>query len=186
MRIWTGPVSQRYLSASAVAGPSVVINNLTPTSVNVTAGPGVVLTGTEQAAVTVQLPQTGSTNLLATSDATNWVSSNPGVLTVNSSGLITGVGVGTATVSATVAGVTATSGGITVTPQTLLHRYSFASDASDSVGGANGTLVAPSGGNAATISQRSHPAGEYGWRIWLFRLCVSARWHTDQHHLGNG
>ena len=39
MRIWTAPVSQRYLSASAVAGPSVVINNLAPTSVSVTAGP---------------------------------------------------------------------------------------------------------------------------------------------------
>src|ERR1017187_5768166 len=36
--------------------------------------------------------------------------------------------------------------------QTLQHRYSFVSDASDSVGGANGTLVAPSGGTAATIS----------------------------------
>ena len=152
MRIWTAPVSQRYLSASAVAGPSVVINNLTPTSVSVTAGPGVVITGTEQAAVTVQLPQTGSTNLLATSDATNWVSSNPSVLTVSSSGLITGVSIGSATVSMTVGGVTATSGSVTVTPQALLHRYSFATDASDSVGGANGTLVGPSGGLNATIS----------------------------------
>ncbi len=36
--------------------------------------------------------------------------------------------------------------------QTLLHRYSFASDASDSVGGANGTIVAPGAGSAATIT----------------------------------
>ena len=36
--------------------------------------------------------------------------------------------------------------------QTLLHRYSFATDASDSVGGANGTLVPPIGGTAATIN----------------------------------
>src|ERR1700722_16092286 len=36
--------------------------------------------------------------------------------------------------------------------QTLQHRYSFVSDASDSVGGANGTLVAPNNGSAATIS----------------------------------
>ena len=38
--------------------------------------------------------------------------------------------------------------------QTLLHRYSFVSDASDSVGGAawNGTLVAPNGGSPATIA----------------------------------
>ena len=154
MRIWTAPVSQRYLSASAVAGPSVVINNQTPTSASVTAGPIVVISGTEQATVTVQLPQTGSTNLLATSDATNWISSNPGVLTVGSSGLITGVSVGSATVSATVGGVTGTSGSITVVPRALLHRFSFATDASDSVGGPawNGTLVGASGGQNATIS----------------------------------
>jgi uncharacterized protein YjdB len=154
MRIWTAPVSQRYLAASAVAGPSVVINELAPTSAIVATGPTVVITGTEQAVVTVQLPQTGSTNLPATSDVTNWVSSNPNVLAVNSGGLITGVGVGSATVSATVGGFTATSGIITVSPQTLLHRYSFASDASDSVGGPawDGTLVGASGGLNATIS----------------------------------
>ncbi len=79
MRIWSGAVSQRYLSASAVAGPGVVINNLTPTSASLTVGPGVVVTGTEQATFTVTLPQTGSSVLLATSDATNWISSNPAV-----------------------------------------------------------------------------------------------------------
>jgi len=154
MRIWDGTVSQLYLNASAAAGPTVLITNLTPTSASVTAGPGVVLTGTEQAAVTVQLPQTGSANLQATADATNWVSGNPSVLTVNSSGLITGVGVGTTTVSATINGVTATSGSITVTPQTLLHRYSFTNDASDSVGGPawNGTLVPQGAGTAASIA----------------------------------
>jgi len=154
MRIWTAPVSQRYLSASAVAGPSVMINNLSPTSVSLTAGPSVVISGIEQATVNVTLPQTGANVLLATSDATNWVSGNPHVLTVSSSGVITGVGAGTTTVSATVGGVTGTSSSITVTPQALLHRYSFASDASDSVGGPawNGTLMAPNGGAAATIA----------------------------------
>src|SRR6266478_1488973 len=47
--------------------------------------------------------------------------------------------------------------------QTLLHRYSFVSDASDSVGGANGTIVAPNGGSAATISSGlSLPGGGGG------------------------
>src|SRR5579885_269811 len=36
--------------------------------------------------------------------------------------------------------------------QTLQHRYSFVSDASDSVGTANGTIVAPNGGSAVTIA----------------------------------
>ena len=102
----------------------------------------------------MQLPQTGTANLLATSDVTNWVSTNPNIIAVNSSGVITGVGIGSASVKATVGGVTTTSGTITVTgPQALLHRYSFASDASDSVGGANGTIVPPSSaGTNVTIS----------------------------------
>jgi uncharacterized protein YjdB len=150
LRIWNGAVSQRYLSASAVAGPSVVITNLTPTLASLTAGPNLVLTATEQGNVTVQLSQTGSANLPASADATNWASSNPSVLTVNTNGLISAVGMGSATISAKVAGVSVTSGTITVTgPQTLLHRYSFVSDASDSVGGASGAIV-PAGNASGT------------------------------------
>jgi uncharacterized protein YjdB len=155
LRIWNGVIPQRQIAASALLGPSILINasNLIPTSASVTAGPGLVVTGTEQATVNVTLEQTGATNLVATVDATNWTSSRPSVLTVDSSGLITGVGVGTATVSAMVAGVpTGSSGPITVMPVTLEHRYSFVSDATDSVGGDDGTLVAPNGGASATIS----------------------------------
>jgi len=151
LRIWTAPVSQRYLSASAVAGPNVLINNLTPTTVSVSAGPAVVITGTEQATAYVTLPQTGTNELAASSDAT-WTSANTNVVTVNSSGLITGVGVGTTTVSASIGGIKSASGNITVSPQALQNRYSFVSDASDSVGGANGTIVPPSSGGAATIA----------------------------------
>jgi uncharacterized protein YjdB len=150
-RIWNGVVSQRYISASALLGPSVLVTNLTPTSISVTSPSNVVVTGTQQATATVRLPQTGTSDMLATSDAT-WTSGNTNVLTVNSSGLITGVGVGATTVSAKVGSLTATSGNITATPQTLVNRYSFLSDASDSVSGANGTLVPPITGAAATIN----------------------------------
>jgi hypothetical protein len=48
------------------------------------------------------------------------------------------------------------SNSVTLTIQTptlkLLHRYSFVSDATDSVGGANGTIVAPGGGAVAIIN----------------------------------
>jgi len=153
-RIWNGVVSQRYLSASAVAGPSILINNLTPSTVAINAGASLPVSGSEQADVTVQLPQTGSANLEAVLDATNWVSSNPGVLTVNSQGVISAVGVGTATISAKVGGVTGTSGTITVGQIALLHRYSFVADASDSVGGpqGNGTVVAATTGTNAVIN----------------------------------
>jgi uncharacterized protein YjdB len=172
LRIWNGVVSQRYLAASAILGPTNLVTDLTPTSVSLSAGPSVVITGTEQVGVAVQLAVTGSTNLPATRDATNWMSSNPNVLQVNSSGLVAGIAAGTATVSATVGGVTGTSGTITVTgPQTLLHRYSFVSDASDSVGGSawNGTLVPPgnTNGSPATIDNGlmlpGNTVGGYGY-----------------------
>jgi hypothetical protein len=50
------------------------------------------------------------------------------------------------------AGTASSSVTLSVAPPTLLHRYSFVSDATDSVGGANGAIVAPNGGGAATIS----------------------------------
>jgi uncharacterized protein YjdB len=164
-RIWNGVVPQRYLEASTIEPSSVLINNLTPTSVSLTAGASLVVSATEVAQVTVQLPQTGTANLLATLDATNWTSSNPNVIKVNSQGLIVGVGVGSATVSAKVAGISATSGTITVTgPQQLIHRYSFVSDATDSVGADNGT-VQPAGnanGTNVTISNGAFLPGGGG------------------------
>ncbi len=144
MRIWSGVVPQRYLSASAVAGPETVINNLTPTSASLTAPATLAVAATQPANFAVTLPQTGVTSLVATADATNWISSNPGVLTVSSNGLITGVGLGTATVTATVGGVAATSAVITVVSQMLQHEWSFnessGTTAYDSVGNANITL----------------------------------------------
>src|SRR5579883_3439625 len=46
--------------------------------------------------------------------------------------------------------------------QTLLHRYSFVSDASDSVGNDNGTIVAPTTGAPATISNGLNLPGSGG------------------------
>ncbi|MGA2749309.1 MAG: LamG-like jellyroll fold domain-containing protein [Verrucomicrobiota bacterium] len=151
LRTWNGVVSQRYLSASALLGPSVLVTNLTVNSASLSAS-NMVLTGTQLPSLTVEISQTGTNQLLATLDATNWTSSKTNVLKVNTSGLISAVGLGTATVSATVDGVTCTSALITVTPQVLEHRYSFISDASDSVGGADGTVVTGTDGSTPTIT----------------------------------
>jgi hypothetical protein len=144
MRIWTGAVSQRYLSASDGGGSKCRDKQPDP---HVGQHHGGSRRGNHWNRTSHghrrRFRKPAQPICWPPADATNWISGNPGVLSVSSSGLITGVGAGTTTVSATVGGVTATSGSITVTPQTLLHRYSFVSDASDSVGGANGTLVPP-------------------------------------------
>ena len=111
-RIWDGAVSPLYLAISAAAGPSVVVTNLTPTSVNVTVTTSMIQGQTQQAAVVGNF--VNASGIPVTAVATNWISSNPSALTVNSSGLITAVGTGSATISATVNGVTGTSASITV------------------------------------------------------------------------
>jgi len=157
LRIYNGVLTPNQIAIDNLAGPTNLVSSYTPTSVTfVTSSTNLVITGTAQAATEATFATTtGNDTVNAIGEATNFVSSNPQVLQVNSSGVITAVAIGKATVSATVNGVTATSPTIFVTaPPTLLHRYSFVSDASDSVGGAawNGTIVAPNGGTNATIS----------------------------------
>jgi hypothetical protein len=67
---------------------------------------------TQQASATADF--TGASGVPVTGAVTNWISSNPGVLTVNSNGVITAGNVGSATISGTLNGVTGTSALITV------------------------------------------------------------------------
>ena len=156
-RIYNGVLTPNQIAIDDLAGSTNVVSNFTPVSATLsTSSTNLVLTGIAQGISDATFTTTtGSVTVNATGLATNWVSSNPSVIQVNSSGVVSAVAFGQATISATVNGVTATSPTIFVTaPQTLLHRYSFASDASDSVGGAqwDGTLVAANGGTNATIS----------------------------------
>ena len=113
-RIWNGAVSPLYLAVSALAGPGVVATNLIPTSLTVSVTDSSMGAGyTQQAAVAGAFA--GASAAWVTGFVTNWSSSNPDVLTLNASGLITAVNTGSAAVSATLNGVTGTSAFITVT-----------------------------------------------------------------------
>jgi len=77
-----------------------------------------------------------------------YTSSNPGIVSVAANGMLTAVSPGTATITATVGALsTGTPLSVTVAPLSaaLAHRYSFnetsGTTASDSVGGANATLM---------------------------------------------
>ena len=99
------PLRRPCPPASAAAGPSVVVNNLAVTSLSVSVVTSMLGSQTQQATVTGNVPQVSNVSLTAA--VTNWTSSNPSTLSVSSSGLITANSGGTATVSATVNGVTA-------------------------------------------------------------------------------
>src|SRR5579884_202818 len=154
LRIWNGAVSPLYIFLSSIGGPDVVVSNLTPVSVAIQVPNTTLTNGTEQASVTANFSQL--TNVSVTAFATNWSSSSSNVLTVSTTGLITAVGPGTATISAVVNGVTGTSAPITVpgppsNGPLLVHRWSFNTDDNDSVGGANGTNM-----NGAYLDGNGH------------------------------
>jgi hypothetical protein len=91
----------------------VVVSNLTPVSVTVSV-PNSTLEAEETEQATVAGNFASVTGVNVNSAVTNWSSSNPSVLTVSGTGLITGVSAGTATVSASVNGTMGTSSTITV------------------------------------------------------------------------
>ena len=112
-RIWNGVVSPLYLEVSEVAGPDYVETNLTPDSLAVSVTNASMTAGLSQQAAVTGAFQNAS-GVTVTSFVTNWISSDPNILTVNSAGWVTAVNIGSATISATVNGVTGTSSPITV------------------------------------------------------------------------
>jgi hypothetical protein len=69
-------------------------------------------------------------------------SGNTNILTISTNGIVKGIGVGTTTIVATYGSISVTNSLTVVSlPTTMAHRYSFTADASDSIGGANGTLM---------------------------------------------
>ena len=144
-RIWNGALNPLQIAALDASGAGAVSTNY-----------GTVSSIQLQVAFTMQQNTLQQAAVLATASGltvqpniaslAGYSSGNTSVLTVSASGVVTAVAQGSTTITASYAGKTSTQT-ITVVPPTatLTHRYSFTSDASDSVGGANGTL----NGNAA-------------------------------------
>jgi hypothetical protein len=141
-RIYNGVLSQAQVAINDAAGPDSYVT--TPGALNAvdltTPTALVSIGGSIQLIFKGDFANVTNVNLLAYGGST-FGSANPGVLTVNSNGVITAVAVGTTSVTGTNGGLTDS---VTLTvaeiPASLNHRYSFTSDASDSVGAAHGTL----------------------------------------------
>lgn len=159
-RIYDGELDKFQIAASFQAGPDQTNSNVgTVTGFVVNPGP-MPLYQYNTYSVAAYLNFTLAGNVTVIGDPNLTLSSdNPGVFTVDSSGVIHATGIGTANLTGVydyISGNTGTfytnSAAVTVSPAlpaVLAHRYSFTSDASDSVGGSawNGTL--PNGGTFA-------------------------------------
>ncbi|MGA2246396.1 MAG: lamin tail domain-containing protein [Verrucomicrobiota bacterium] len=146
-RIYDGALNSLQIAINLAAGPNQVVTNSGPLeSIGFQAATTMAQGASQVPAIVGNFQNVTNVNLLA--QGVQFVSGNTNVVTVNSAGVITAVGPGVATVTASYAGMTGAQAiYVSDPPQTLVHRYSFTSDASDSEGGANGTLA-----GGATIS----------------------------------
>jgi hypothetical protein len=105
IRIYNNALGALQIAVNLAAGPDTVVSSYVPSGVHLSVNSTTLLGGqTEQVDATGDF---GSlTGVEITAAVTNWSSSNPGALTVSSSGLLTAVGAGNATISGIVAGVT--------------------------------------------------------------------------------
>jgi hypothetical protein len=146
-RIYNGALTLDQIRTSLAAGPTnapLVNNQITAgaiTNVTVTTHPNFIVGTIQDPVVLASSATVQNINLTTLSDVT-LVSGNSNVLVVLANNQVQAVDVGTATLTATYLGV---GGQTTVTTTaaaglTLTHRYSFVTDASDSISGENGAL----------------------------------------------
>jgi hypothetical protein len=142
-RIYTGVVSTASVALNDAAGPTNYLTSpgtITALHFSSPVNPITVKQSVQQI-VFGDFTAVASLNLAVYGGVT-YTSGNTNVLTISAGGLVKGVAVGTTTVIASYGAISVTNS-LTVAnpPTTLAHRYSFTTDTSDSVGGANGTIV---------------------------------------------
>ncbi|HEV2318594.1 MAG TPA: LamG-like jellyroll fold domain-containing protein, partial [Verrucomicrobiae bacterium] len=142
--IYSGDITPQQVALDDATGPDqIVINPGTVTALNFSspANPLVVNQTVQQLLTANFSSGVNGVNMLTYGGAT-FTSLTPGIATINTNGVVKAISAGMAQVVASVGGLSATNSLLVTAPPTaLVHRYSFTSDASDSVGGANGTLM---------------------------------------------
>ncbi len=144
-RIYDAPLSPLQVYVNNAAGANTVVTNIEISSLTWNAEKSMVVGSRQNTTVTFNTAKYGSVTLAGATEAT-YSSADSQIIRVTPQGQLFALKEGSTTVSAVYNGTTNNTV-ITVTAPKLVHRYSFTADASDSVGGANGTLM-----GGATIS----------------------------------
>lgn len=141
-RIYQGVVPASQIALNDVSGPDNYITNPgTITSLTFSSPSSAVVVNQSVAESLFGNFSLVSNLNLVVYGGVSYTSGNTNILSVNSNGVVKGVGPGSTTVVAQYGTLSATNTfSVSALPTTMLHRYSFTSDASDSIGGANGTL----------------------------------------------
>ncbi len=144
-RIYNSALGPLQIAVDNAAGPDTVVTNIAVNSIAWNVTTNMTVGSRQDTTVTFNTANYGSFTLPGSTEAT-YATSDPTLATVTSGGRIFAMAVGTVTVSASYNGQT-NNVVLYISNPALAHRYSFTSDVTDSVGGANGTL-----GGSATIS----------------------------------
>jgi hypothetical protein len=144
-RIYNEPLGPLQIYVNNAAGPNTVVSNIEVNSLNWNVQETMVVGTRQDTTVTFNTASYGSVTLPGATEAI-YSSSTPDIVSVDERGRLLAKTAGAATVSASYNNQT-NNITISISEPQLVHRYSFASDASDSVGNAHGRLV-----GSATIS----------------------------------
>lgn len=143
-RIYSGDITPQQVALNDAAGPDLYVTSPgTITSINFSSPiNSLVVNQTVQQVLTGNFASgVNGLNLITYGGAT-FASLNPSVVSINTNGVVKALSAGIAQVVASYSGLSATNFlQVTAPPTVLTHRYSFTTDASDSIGGANGTFM---------------------------------------------
>jgi hypothetical protein len=169
-RIYSGNLTPQQVALNDAAGPNLYVTSPgTITSINFSSPiSSLVVNQTVQQVLTGNFASGVNDLNLVTYGGATFTSLTPSVVSINTNGVVKALSAGIAQVVASYGGLSATNSlQVTEPPTVLTHRYSFTSDASDSIGGANGTLMGDasvSGGqlvlDGTTGCYLSLPAGQ--------------------------
>jgi hypothetical protein len=149
-RIYSGVITPAELALNDAAGPDNIVTNPGPVQALHFSSPinPLLVNQSSQQILTGDFTNLTGLDLIAYGGGA-FSSLTPGVVTINSNGVVRAVAAGTGQVVVTFGALSATNTlTVVAVPATLAHRYSFTTDATDSVGGANGTLM----GNASVTN----------------------------------
>jgi Concanavalin A-like lectin/glucanases superfamily/Bacterial Ig-like domain (group 2) len=151
LRIYNGVLTPDKIALNTAAGPdSMVSNPGTLQSVHLSVTNQMIVNLTQQASLAGNFANVTNVNLFFYGTPTV-SSANTNIVTISPTGLIKAIAPGTTTVTATYGAFSDTQTiTVSILPASLTHRYSFAADVSDSVGGPtwDGTLF----GNANIVN----------------------------------
>jgi hypothetical protein len=155
MRVWKGVLTASQISYNAAAGPDVVVTNtVTVSGLELSVPVNPMTRGTIQPC-SVTAHYTNGPSLNVTTNGATYASSNPAVVSVSASGVLSAMGAGTTTITASYGGTNDSEMVTVVGAPALAHRWSF-TDLTDSIGGAHATLL---GSAAVSGGQLRIPGG---------------------------